>query len=120
MEAEKFIYYTLVIFLIVGFAAGVGFSLYTEEEPEEINHSERFDRIENEIVNFGVDYSDRFDRIEAGIINSAIDVCFRWGGQYITDKNNLVVQDFRLPLPDGSFLEAEAIFCVKEKQGVNQ
>ena len=64
MEAEKFIYYTLVIFLIVGFAAGVGFSLYTEEEPEEINHSERFDRIENEIVNFGVDYSDRFDRIE--------------------------------------------------------
>lgn len=100
MEAEKFIYYTLVIFLIVGFAAGVGFSLYTQEEPTYIEVT---------------DYSDRFDRIEAGIINSTVDFCFRWGGQWLSDQNGISVSDFEIPVGNGLFSKGQAIFCVKQK-----
>lgn len=37
-----------------------------------------------------IDYSDRFDRIETGIVNSAIDACFASGGKWLNDGNQLL------------------------------
>lgn len=67
-----------------------------------------------------VDYSDRFDRLERGIENSTRDICFQWGGQWLTDGNNLATQDFDIPLQDGLFARGQAIMCIKQKQEVQQ
>ncbi len=56
----------------------------------------------------------RFDRLETGIINSALDVCFQWGGQWITDQNNFLEQDFQITLENGSIVKGQSIFCVKQ------
>lgn len=65
-----------------------------------------------------IDYKDRFDRLELGIRNYAVDICFQWGGQWITDQNNLLEQDFDIPLADGSFRKGKVILCVKQPQEV--
>ncbi len=61
-----------------------------------------------------MDYSDRFDRLEEGIKNSAIDVCFQWGGQWLIDGNSLITRDFEIPLEDGLLAKGQAIMCVKQ------
>ena len=35
------------------------------------------------------DYSANFDRLEVGLRNATVDICFRAGGQWITDENAL-------------------------------
>lgn len=67
-----------------------------------------------------IDYSNRFDRLELGIQNSTRDICFQWGGQWLTDGNNLATQDFDIPLENGLFAKGQAILCIKQKQEVQQ
>ncbi len=102
--SEK-IWYAIVglALLLTGIVVGVIMQTSNQEIPEPVQQ---------------IDYSDRFDRIEAGITNSAIDICFQWGGQWITDQNNLVTQEFDIPLQDGSFAKGQAILCVKQTQEV--
>jgi len=108
MKQEMFLIIAMIVGLGIGFGSFYLFGL-TVETPEPVDYSERFDRI-----------SERFDRIEAGITNSTIDLCFQWGGQWITDQNNLVTQDFQIPLQDGSLVKGQAILCVKQFQEVQQ
>ncbi len=65
-----------------------------------------------------IDYSDRFDRLDTAMINHTVDICFQWGGQWITDQNNLVIQDFDIPLQDGLFAKGQVIMCVRQSQEV--
>ena len=101
------IFYAMIagaIFL-VGLVAGIIISPQDEQILEPVQFQQ-------------VDYSDRFDRIEAGILNSTVDICFQWGGQWITDQNNLLMQDFDIQQDDNSSASGEAIFCVRQKQEV--
>ncbi len=91
----------LISGLLIGFSMGITF-------PNEENS------IKSEIEIEPIDYSNRFDRLEAGIRNSTLDICFQWGGQWITDQNNLAEQDFDIPLSDGGLLKGKAILCVKQ------
>ncbi len=61
-----------------------------------------------------IDFSDRFDRLARGIANSTLDLCFRWGGQWLTDGNTLITRDFEIPLENGLFAKGQAIMCVKQ------
>lgn len=101
-----------VAIFFVGLVAGIvitpqeGIGL---ESVQQVDYSERFDNIES-----------RFDRVETGIQNSVRDICFQWGGQWVADQNNLVTQDFDIPLDNGLFAKGQAIMCVRQSQGVNQ
>ena len=74
------------------------------------------DQVSEPIVQ--VDYSDRFNRLDVAMINHTLDICFQWGGQWITDQNNLVIQDFDIPLQDGLFTKGQVIMCVRQSQEV--
>ena len=98
--SEKVFYGIIAISIFfVGLAGGIVFSTQDQEVPEPIQQ---------------IDYSNRFDRLDTSMINHTVDICFQWGGQWITDQNNLLEQDFDIPLDNGLFRKGQVIMCIRQ------